>query len=100
MLQQIPLSTALQLAAQEKGFRTPTIRVTFKSLARGGKFRVQIHAKGQTYMISGKDGLVSKTRKNSTENMILAELREKIVRVKVVKPKEWKLIPGRGWVLV
>lgn len=91
-MQTISLATALQLAAQEKGVPIPTVRVTFNPLARGGKFRVQIHAKGKTYKIAGKDGLVSKTRKNSTENIILAQLREKIVRV-----KEWKWVPGKGY---
>ena len=91
-MKRISLSGALQLAAQEKGNPIPTIRVTFNSLKRGGKFRVQIHAKGQTYMISGKEGLVSQARKSSIENTILAELREKVVRT-----KKWEWIPGRGY---
>ena len=59
IMKTISLAAALQLAAQEKGKPIPTIKVTFNSLKRGGKFRAQIHAKGQTYMISGKEGLVS-----------------------------------------
>jgi len=83
----ISLAAALQLAAQEKGKPIPTIKVTFNSLKRGGKFRAQIHAKGQTYMISGKEGLVSQARKSSIENTILAELREKSVPVREVTRK-------------
>ncbi|MEI8091232.1 MAG: hypothetical protein WCG98_03100 [bacterium] len=75
------------MAAQEKGSQSQAIKVTFSPMKRGGKFRAQIHCKGESYMIVGKEGLLSKTRLNSFENMILAELREKIVPIKNVTKK-------------
>ena len=85
MLQEIPLKRALELAAGEKSSERPRVKVTFRPLKRGGKFRAQLRCAGKSYLIGGKEGLLSKTRLEAIENMILAQVRDRPLREKPVK---------------